>query len=329
MRVEPTPLPHDWSWTTLGEISKNGGDYGSGAAVLPYNPHLPRYVRVTDTTDNGKLDPNSKASITRADASGYFFTCGDPSFARSGSVGRTYLYNSGDGECAHAGHVIKFALNPVLCSPGFVAQWTRSSFYWRWIASTFRQGAQPNINAAGYRKLPIPAPKVTEQSRIALVLDTVDEVIAQTEAVIGKLRQLRAGLFHDLLTRGLDQNGQLRDPIAHPEQFQPSPLGPIPKEWRVAELREVAEVGSGATLGRNFDKGGAQSGGENEGGGARVCGAPVPPREDSLWASESEVSRVGQERASTLCALWTGQRGDWGASTSHGLKEREATGLKR
>jgi type I restriction enzyme S subunit len=79
-------------------------------------------------------------------------------------------------------------------------------------------------------------PALPEQSRIAAVLNTADEAIAKTEAVIAKLRQVRAGLLHDLLTRGLDPNGQLRDPIAHPEQFQASPLGRIPKEWEVATL---------------------------------------------------------------------------------------------
>ena len=45
------------------------------------------------------------------------------------------------------------------------------------------------------------------------MLDTVDEAIAKTEAVIAKLKQVRAGLLHDLLTRGLDEHGQLRDPM--------------------------------------------------------------------------------------------------------------------
>jgi type I restriction enzyme, S subunit len=75
-----------------------------------------------------------------------------------------------------------------------------------------------------------PASEV-EQSRIAAVLDSVDEAIAKTEAVLAKLRQVRAGLLHDLLTRGLDHHGQLRDPIANPEQFQDSPVGRIPKAW--------------------------------------------------------------------------------------------------
>src|ERR1035438_6131728 len=68
-------------------------------------------------------------------------------------------------------------------------------------------------------------------------LVAVNEAIAKTEAVIAKLRQVCAGLLHELLTRGLNHNRQLRDPIAHPEQFQDSPLGQIPKEWTAAPLR--------------------------------------------------------------------------------------------
>jgi len=70
------------------------------------------------------------------------------------------------------------------------------------------------------------------------VLDTVDEAIAKTEAVIAKLRQVRAGLLHDLLTRGLDENGELRDPVARPEEFWDSPVGRIPRGWEVKALRE-------------------------------------------------------------------------------------------
>jgi type I restriction enzyme, S subunit len=75
-----------------------------------------------------------------------------------------------------------------------------------------------------------------EQTRIAAVLDTVDAAIGRTEQVIAKLKQVRAGLLHDLLTRGLDEHGQLRDLLAHPEQFQDSSLGRIPKDWDVRPL---------------------------------------------------------------------------------------------
>jgi type I restriction enzyme S subunit len=72
----------------------------------------------------------------------------------------------------------------------------------------------------------------------------VDDLIAKTEAVIAKLRQVRAGLLHDLLNRGVDLHGQLRDPIAHPDQFQASSLGRIPKDWTVRALKECYEIPS-------------------------------------------------------------------------------------
>jgi type I restriction enzyme S subunit len=97
--------------------------------------------------------------------------------------------------------------------------------------------AQPLITQANLGKLSASVPvDTTEQSSIASVLDTADEAIAKTEAVIAKLKQVRAGLLHDLLTCGLDENGELRDPVAHPEQFQDSLVGRIPVTWEVRSL---------------------------------------------------------------------------------------------
>jgi type I restriction enzyme S subunit len=79
-----------------------------------------------------------------------------------------------------------------------------------------------------------------EQRRIAEILDTIDEAIQKTEVLISKLKAMKQGLLQDLLTRGLDKNGKLRDPKAHPEQLKDSPLGSIPKEWVIQELGKAA-----------------------------------------------------------------------------------------
>ncbi len=75
-----------------------------------------------------------------------------------------------------------------------------------------------------------------EQNSIATILDTLDNTIQQTQALIAKLKQVKAGMLHDLLTRGLDGNGELRDPLRHPEQFKESAVGRIPKEWILNSL---------------------------------------------------------------------------------------------
>ena len=97
------------------------------------------------------------------------------------------------------------------------------------------------INLSTLKTVEVLAPPISEQHRIAEILDTIDEAIQKTEALIAKLKAMKQGLLHDLLTRGLDENGKLRDPKAHPDQFKGSPLGSIPKEWDVWELNDVAE----------------------------------------------------------------------------------------
>lgn len=89
-----------------------------------------------------------------------------------------------------------------------------------------------------------------EQRCIAEILDTVDEAIRKTEQVITKLQQMKQGLLHDLLTRGIDENGELRDPERHPEQFKDSPLGRVPMAWTATCVGNVFHVGSGMAPGR-------------------------------------------------------------------------------
>ncbi|MGM8933004.1 restriction endonuclease subunit S [Salinicola halophyticus] len=83
-----------------------------------------------------------------------------------------------------------------------------------------------------------------EQEKIGRVLDTLDTQIQQTEALIAKLKKVKEGLLHDLLTRGIDENGQLRpSPEQAPELYKESPLGMIPREWDVETLKDLSSNG--------------------------------------------------------------------------------------
>lgn len=85
-----------------------------------------------------------------------------------------------------------------------------------------------------------------EQQRIAEILATVDEAIEQTEALIAKTQAIKAGLMHDLFTRGVLPNDELRPPREQaPELYKPSPLGWIPRAWSIERLDSVATVDRG------------------------------------------------------------------------------------
>ena len=75
-----------------------------------------------------------------------------------------------------------------------------------------------------------------EQTKIAEILSTVDRAIEQTEALIAKQQRIKTGLMQDLLTRGIDEHGNLRSEQTH--EFKDSPLGRIPVEWGVKNLKE-------------------------------------------------------------------------------------------
>jgi len=82
---------------------------------------------------------------------------------------------------------------------------------------------------------PFPTSK-PEQTKIAEILSTVDRAIEQTDAIIAKQQRIKTGLMQDLLTRGIDEHGNLRSEETH--EFKDSPLGRIPVERKLETLNK-------------------------------------------------------------------------------------------
>ena len=87
------------------------------------------------------------------------------------------------------------------------------------------------------RNLPVLLPPLAEQRAIANVLDSIDDAIERTEAVIAATEQLRDSLLHQLLTRGV--RGW------HTGWKEAPGLGMIPASWEVVRLGDVVTVASG------------------------------------------------------------------------------------
>ena len=69
-------------------------------------------------------------------------------------------------------------------------------------------------------------------------------------ALVAKTQQIKAGLMHDLFTRGVTPDGQLRPPREQaPQVYKESSLGWIPRDWDLLNLGSLAEIVSGVTLG--------------------------------------------------------------------------------
>ncbi|MBU2719133.1 restriction endonuclease subunit S [Acidithiobacillus ferridurans] len=99
------------------------------------------------------------------------------------------------------------------------------------------------LNKQTLSKLKLRFPKdMQQQRRIAEILSTLDEAIEQTEALIAKHQQIKAGLMHDLFTRGVTPDGHLRPTREQaPDFYKESQLGWIPKEWEVGRLSQYLD----------------------------------------------------------------------------------------
>jgi len=116
-----------------------------------------------------------------------------------------------------------------------------SSEYGQMSTSRFIQTSSglKNIDLKGYSKQKIPVPPLVEQRGIAEVLGCVDECIRLTDEVIGAAEELKRGLMQRLLTQG----------IGHTE-YKQTPLGKIPKTWKIVKINQIADTFSGGTPSR-------------------------------------------------------------------------------
>lgn len=87
------------------------------------------------------------------------------------------------------------------------------------------------------------------QEKIATILQKIDQTIEKTEALIEKYQQIKAGLMHDLFTRGVTADGKLRPTREQaPELYQETPIGWIPKDWEIKTVSELANQSKGSTV---------------------------------------------------------------------------------
>jgi type I restriction enzyme S subunit len=111
--------------------------------------------------------------------------------------------------------------------------------------SGFEGSGLRHLRKSFIRNLSFCVPAKSKQTKICTVLSTIDTAIAQTEALIEKYQHIKAGLMHDLFTRGVLPTGQLRPPRNEaPELYQETAIGWIPREWQVAGLASMGRAGT-------------------------------------------------------------------------------------
>ncbi len=222
-------IPEDWEVKRLGEVSNGKGKYGANAPAVEYTSHLPKYLRITDIDDSGRIIKKTQMSVNIDNYDEFLLSKDDLVFARTGNTtGKTYLYNEEDGELVYAGFLIKFSINQKLASSKFIKLYTETKNYWDWVKVMSARSGQPGINSKEYEKLRVPQPVLPEQQKIAQILSTWDEAIELKEKLIEEKKEQKKGLMQKLLT------GEVR-------------LAGFDGEWEEVRLGDISTMYSGGT----------------------------------------------------------------------------------
>ncbi len=233
-------LPPTWRRTPLDSATRATITYG----IVQAGPHVPGgipYIRTGDMSAD-QLTVDGLLRTSKRIAARYLRSQvdeGDIVCAIRATVGKVLpVPRELDGANLTQG-TARIAADPSAATAGYLLWALRSTGVQQQFDRSIKGTTFKEITLGKLREVYVDLPPLPEQRQIAEVLDTVDEAIRKTEQIIAKLKQVKQGLLHDLLTRGIDDNGELRDPDRHPEQFKDSALGRIPKAWDVVELGVV------------------------------------------------------------------------------------------
>ena len=196
-------IPSHWDLRRLKYLLKSPLQYGANESPESTDTNLPRYIRITDIKENGKLNDDSFVSLSWEKAKDYLLQKGDILFARSGAtVGKTYLFEEQYASC-FAGYLIKARCNDGLL-PKFLYLFTKSGVYDKWKESIFIKSTIQNIGADKYSNLPVPFPPYDEQKAIVEYIEStispVNSAISRCEHIIALLTERKQILINDVVT---------------------------------------------------------------------------------------------------------------------------------
>lgn len=198
-------VPEGWRVSRFKYILRNSLQYGASESGIPFDKALPRYIRITDITLDGKLKDDGRLSLTEETASEYILNDLDILLARSGAtVGKAFLYRSRFGRSAFAGYLIRAIIDPLKADPLFAHYTMQGVGYENWKSSIAVSATIQNIGADKYNEYQLPLPSLPEQRAIAAYLDwkcaAIDRVVAEKEGLIADLEQYKKSLIFECVT---------------------------------------------------------------------------------------------------------------------------------
>ena len=239
-------IPAHWEVRRLKSLCSRYAQYGANVVASSYLPSGVRFLRTTDINEHGQLK-GVGVFLPEELAGDYLLADGDLLISRSGTVGRSFLYDRGEhGPCAYAGYLVRFVPSCHLLSE-YAFYFTKSHSFVDFVRAMAISSTIDNVNGEKYANAPFPLPPIGEQTAI---VDFLDRKTARTDALIAKQRELisllqekRTALINHAVTKGLDPDVAMKESGVEW-------LGEIPAHWEAKRTKFAATLRSGHTPSR-------------------------------------------------------------------------------
>jgi type I restriction enzyme S subunit len=197
-----------WKRTRLKFIRSGALLYGANEPATSRDPNDPRYIRITDLSDDGSLREDTFYSLPERLAAPCLLQDGDILLARSGAtVGKAFRYRKEWGRACFAGYLVRLRADRRKILPDYLHYYTQSGGYRREVRLNTVQSTIANVSAERYGNFAVPLPPLTDQQAIVEFLDratgTVDALASITGQLLLRLREYRSALIVTTITRGL------------------------------------------------------------------------------------------------------------------------------
>jgi type I restriction enzyme S subunit len=202
-----------------------------------------------------------RVQLSESEQQRFMLQVGDLLFARRSLVaegaGKCSIVCKIDEPTTFESSIIRARPNPKIADSFYLYYLFRSPYGSYILDSILRHVAVAGITGTDLVKLQIPLPPLPEQKAIAHILGTLDDKIELNQQMNQTLEAIARAIFKSWFVNFDPVRAKMegRQPPGmdaatadlFPDEFEDSPLGKIPKGWRVSSIGESVRVVGGST----------------------------------------------------------------------------------
>lgn len=210
--------------------------YGLNIPAERYVASGVRFLRTTDVGNDGRLAPDvAGVFLDGLDVPrDHILRDGDLLFSRSGTLGRSLLFQAQSTPCTHAGYLVRFRLNESNYPP-YLAYCAQSSLMQDAVGADASESTIGNFNAEKYANVQLPWWPTSTQQAIADYLDRetarIDALIAAKRRMVALLDERWQVVMHDAAAGRTTRRTGQRRVTSVPW------LTDVPSHWRDGHLK--------------------------------------------------------------------------------------------